>query len=52
MKGDEEMVTTIRIPDELHKRLKAEAEKRGMTFNGYLLGVLWESFRKSKTIPQ
>lgn len=23
------MVTTIRLPDELHKRLKKEAEKRG-----------------------
>ena len=27
------MVTTIRLPDELHKALKAEAEKRGLTFN-------------------
>lgn len=35
------MVTTIRLPDELHKKLKEEAERRGMTFNGYLLGILW-----------
>lgn len=42
------MVTTIRIPDDLHKRLKAEAEKRGMTFNGYLLVVLWDSFGKNE----
>lgn len=42
------MVTTIRIPDNLHKRLKVEAEKRGMTFNGYLLSMLWDSFRKEQ----
>lgn len=48
MKGDVKMVTTIRIPDDLHKRLKEEAEKRGMTFNGYLLVVLWDSFKKDR----
>lgn len=37
------MVTTIRLPDELHRKLKAEAEKRGMTLNGYLISVLWEA---------
>lgn len=36
------MVTTIRLPDELHKALKAEAEKRGLTFNAYLISILWE----------
>lgn len=40
--------TTIRLPDELHKLLKAEAEKRGMTFNGYLLGILWEGVKKHR----
>lgn len=37
----EKMVTTIRLPDELHQKLKKRAEKRGMTFNGYLLEILW-----------
>lgn len=36
------MVTTIRLPDELHKALKAEAEKRGLTLNAYLISILWE----------
>lgn len=35
------VVTTIRLPKELHKKLKAAAEKQGMTLNGYLLSVLW-----------
>lgn len=36
------MVTTIRLPDELHKLLKAEAEARGITFNAYVLMILWK----------
>lgn len=38
------MVTTIRLPDELHKRLKKEAEKRGLTLNAYVIGILWDAF--------
>lgn len=37
----ERMVTTIRLPDELHKNLKEKAEKRGMTLNAYLISILW-----------
>ena len=40
------VTTTIRLPEELHRKLKEEAEKRGMTLNGYLLGVLWEQTKK------
>lgn len=40
------ITTTIRLPEELHKKLKAEAEKKGMTFNGYLLGILWNGIKK------
>ena len=40
------VTTTIRLPEELHKQLKEEAEKKGMTLNGYLLGVLWEQVKK------
>lgn len=36
------MVTTIRLPDELHGKLKAEAERKGMTFNAYVLSLLWD----------
>lgn len=36
------MVTTIRIPDDLHKRLKEEAEKRGLTINAVVILALWE----------
>lgn len=35
------VTTTIRLPEELHRELKKKAEKKGMTFNGYLLGILW-----------
>lgn len=42
------MVTTVRLPDELHKRLKREAEKRGMTFNAYVISILWEMFQKEE----
>ena len=36
------MVTTVRLPDELHEKLKRQAERKGMTFNAYLLSVLWD----------
>ncbi len=35
------IVTTIRLPRELHRKLKEEAEKQGMTFNGFVLSLLW-----------
>ena len=35
--------TTIRLPVELHRKLKEEAEKRGLTLNAYIIGILWES---------
>ena len=38
---EDEMVTTIRLPEELHKKLKREAEQKGMTFNAYVLMLLW-----------
>ena len=28
------IVTTLRLPRELHRKLKEEAEEQGMTFNG------------------
>lgn len=37
------MVTTIRLPDVLHKRLKEEAKKKGMTLNAYIVSALWEA---------
>lgn len=36
------MVTTIRLPDELHRVLKEQAGRKGMTLNAYLLNILWE----------
>ena len=35
------MVTTVCLPDELHRELKAEAAKKGLTFNAYLISILW-----------
>lgn len=40
------MVTTIRIPNELHQRIKMAAERQGMTLNGYLLSILWQYVEK------
>ena len=34
------MVTTIRLPDELHRKLKEQAEKKGLTLNAYLVSLL------------
>lgn len=42
------MVTTIRIPDDLHKRLKEEAEKRGLTVNAIVIMALWEYVRAGR----
>lgn len=33
--------TTIRLPERLYVALKAEAQKRGMSMNAYLIGILW-----------
>lgn len=35
--------TTLRLPDRLYVVLKAEARKRGMSMNAYLIGVLWSN---------
>lgn len=43
------MVTTIRLPDSLHKELKKEAKDRGITFNCHILNILWEQVKGSKT---
>ncbi|MCM1190636.1 MAG: Arc family DNA-binding protein [bacterium] len=43
------MVTTMRLPDELHEDLKKQAERKGMTFNAYLLSILWEVYKKDES---
>ena len=42
------MVTTIRIPDDLHLKLKRIAEHRGMTLNGMLVGILWNASQEEE----
>jgi len=44
--GGMRMVTTIRLPEELHKKLKTEARAKGMTLNGLVVWVLWEWVRR------
>lgn len=44
------MVTTIRLPEELHRGLKAKAKSRGMSFNGYLLEILWDRQKQEMNI--
>lgn len=41
--------TTLRLPDNLHKRLKEEAERRGLTLNAYVIGVLWKESKLEDT---
>ena len=40
--------TTIRLSEELHKQLKDEANKRGMTLNAYIISILWQSEKTKK----
>lgn len=35
------MVTTIRLPEQLHEQLKEEAKKKGITLNAYIISILW-----------
>ena len=32
---------SLRLPEALHEKLKAEAEQRGMSLNAYIISVLW-----------
>ena len=36
------IVTTLRLPRELHQKLKEEADRQGMTLNGFVLSILWK----------
>lgn len=38
----------MRFPEELHKSLKKEADRRGMTLNSYVISVLWEQIQNQK----
>ena len=49
MKGDDEVVTTIRLPDSLHRELKKEAKDKGITFNCHVLNILWAQVKGSST---
>lgn len=42
------MVTTIRLPEGLHEKLKAEARHKGMTLNALILSMLWEAVKKEE----
>lgn len=33
--------TTLRLPEELYRKLKETAKARGMTLNAVILNVLW-----------
>lgn len=36
--------TTLRIPKELYLSIKCTAKRRGMTFNAYIISILWDVF--------
>ena len=48
--GGVKMVTTIRLPDVLHRQLKEEAKEKGITFNCYILNILWEQVKGGKAV--
>ena len=39
---------TIKVPQELQKKLSEEAKKRGQTRNGLVLQILWGFFEKGE----
>lgn len=48
MKGGGRMVTTIRLPDSLHRKLKEEAKSKGITLNCHILNILWGQVKGGK----
>ena len=36
------MQTTIRIPTELHRKIKRIAKKKGLSFNAIIVQALWK----------
>lgn len=34
--------TTIRFPEELHRKLKKEAKEKGLTMNAFVINALWK----------
>lgn len=41
-------IMTIRVPQELQKKLSEEAKKRGQTRNGLVLQILWGFWEKGE----
>lgn len=48
MKKNETQMTTIRMPKEMHQQLQAEAGKRGLTLNAYIIMCLWAAVDKKR----
>lgn len=42
------MTTTIRLPEELHSTLKAEARRKGLTANALIISLIWEAVTKEE----
>lgn len=40
--------TTIRFPEELHRKLKKEAKEKGLTMNAFVISVLWKETTTAK----
>ena len=38
--------TTIRLPAELKEKLQQEADRLGMSFNGYVISLLWAALER------
>ena len=48
MRGRKMQIMTIRVPQELQKKLSKEAKKRGQTRNGLVLQILWGFLEKGE----
>jgi len=47
-KKEKNAIMTIRVPQELQKKLSEEAKKRGQTRNGLVLQILWGFLEKGE----
>jgi len=44
----DEKTITIRVPDDLHKQIKMEATKMGITIKDYLLALVEKDLKREK----
>lgn len=41
------MQTTLRLPENLYRILKDDAKQRGLSWNAYVINILWDFLNKT-----